>query len=51
MYLINKNKAAQNIVKGKDIIVILGVTGAGKSTLVQMILGYKLVLKKGTLHS
>jgi ABC-type Mn2+/Zn2+ transport system ATPase subunit len=51
MYLINKNKAAQNIVKGKDIIVILGVTGAGKSTLVQMMLGYKQVLQKGTLHN
>jgi ABC-type Mn2+/Zn2+ transport system ATPase subunit len=51
MYLINKNKAAQKVVSGKDIIVILGVSGAGKSTLVQMMLGYKLVLKKGTLHS
>jgi ABC-type Mn2+/Zn2+ transport system ATPase subunit len=51
MHLINKNKAAQKVVSGKDIIVILGAYGAGKSTLVQMMLGYKLVLKKDTLHN
>ena len=32
-------------------IGIIGHNGAGKSTLVQMMLGYKLVLKKGTLHN
>jgi ABC-type Mn2+/Zn2+ transport system ATPase subunit len=50
MDLIEKNKATQKVVCGKDIIVILGVSGAGKSTLVQMMLGYKQVLKKGSLY-
>jgi ABC-type Mn2+/Zn2+ transport system ATPase subunit len=50
MYLVDKNKAAQKVVSGKDIVVILGVSGAGKSTLVQMMLGYKQVLKKSTLE-
>lgn len=46
MYLLEKNKAAKNVVHDKDIIVILGISGAGKSTLVQMMLEYELVVKK-----
>lgn len=46
MYLLEKNKAAKNVVGEKDIIVILGISGAGKSTLVQMMLEYELILKK-----
>jgi ABC-type proline/glycine betaine transport system ATPase subunit len=50
MYLVDKNRDVQKVVSGKDIVVIMGVSGAGKSTLVQMMLGYKQVLKKSILN-
>jgi ABC-type multidrug transport system ATPase subunit len=31
------------VVAGKDIIAIMGDTGAGKTTIIQIILGYKLI--------
>jgi ABC-type multidrug transport system ATPase subunit len=37
-------------VKGRDIAVILGPSGAGKTTTVQMLLGYKQMLKKSTIE-
>lgn len=44
--MIKKNIHTKDLLRYKDAIVILGATGAGKSTCVQMILGYKLTLLK-----
>lgn len=45
--LLKKSRRAKDVIKGKDTIVLLGSSGAGKSTTIQVLLGYK--LQKGKL--
>lgn len=44
--LVNENEAVANVVKDKDIVLLLGGTGAGKSTLIQYLAGTKMKYRK-----
>jgi len=50
--LIKENGNAGDLIKGKDIILLLGETGAGKTTIIQFLLGMKMQEKtiRGMLH-
>ena len=50
--LIEQTKAAAEIVKGKDIVLLLGGTGSGKSTTILFLAGVKLVKQRvhGLVH-
>jgi flagellar biosynthesis GTPase FlhF len=46
IYIPNLNEKINidnGVVAGKDIIAFMGDTGAGKTTIIQIILGYKLI--------
>lgn len=44
--LVNESKNGTNYVKDKDIILLLGKTGAGKSTFIHFVCGSKMALVK-----
>lgn len=46
--LLNRSKRARGVIEGKDAIVLLGSSGAGKTTMIQMLLGYSLRKGKDT---
>jgi GTPase SAR1 family protein len=44
--LLNKSKKARGALQGKDAVVLLGSSGAGKTTMIQVLLGYPQKLGK-----